>query len=364
MILNDLKGKRILLTGHTGFKGSWLGVWLHKLGAKVAGYSLYIPSEPSHFQYIPDRVWEKDIRGDIRDFDSLKKVFDEFRPEVVFHLAASPIVRHCIENPLEAYSTNIMGTANVLECVRKTESVQAAVMITSDKCYENVEWIYGYRETDQLGGKDPYSSSKAGAELVISTYFRTYLKDTAKKVASARAGNVIGGGDWAKDRIIPDAIKAWGNKSVLELRSPNATRPWQHVLEPLGGYLLLACELLKNNSKVIGESFNFGPKEASDKSVQDIISFLAPIFSGQYKVSSDAMTSKEAGLLKLNCDKALSFLNWKATLNYDETLEFTGSWYKEYLRSPESVFQKTIEQIDAYVSQTKKQSHNWMEHRL
>lgn len=360
MILNELTGKRVLLTGHTGFKGSWLGVWLKMIGAKVAGYSLYIPSTPSHFQLLPKDVWEHDIRGDIRDVENLKKVFNEFKPEIVFHLAASPIVRQCIENPLEAYSTNVIGTASVLECIRLTDSVKAAVLITSDKCYENVEWFFGYRENDTLGGKDPYSSSKAAAEMVISSYHRTYFKNSSKKIASARAGNVIGGGDWARDRIIPDAIRAWEKSEVLELRSPNATRPWQHVLEPLGGYLLLACHLLKGNESVIGEAFNFGPREAEDRSVKDIISYLAPIFNGKFKVNPDAMTTKEAGLLKLNCDKAQSLLNWRATLNYEETLEMTGNWYNSFLKNPDKIYEMTLEQINLFIDKTGSQKSHWL----
>tara|TARA_X000000368_G_C23045374_1_gene718884 strand:- start:836 stop:1921 length:1086 start_codon:yes stop_codon:yes gene_type:complete len=329
MFLNHFKDKKILITGHTGFKGSWLTLWLNQLGAKVAGYSKDIPTDPSLFDSLDI---EKDIQhniGDVLDINSLSKVFESFQPEIVFHLAAQPIVSESIKNPIDTYRTNIIGSANILECIRQSNSIKSAVMITSDKCYENVEWEYGYREIDQLGGKDPYSASKAGAEIIFSSYFRSFLKEKENLgICSARAGNVIGGGDWAVDRIVPDTIKSWTAGLPAVLRNPNSTRPWQHVLEPLSGYLLLAYQLYINQIPKNGSSFNFGPSSDVIKSVEDLIDEMSKFWKNSSKdVPKKSKNFNESSLLKLNCDKALKDLAWQPTLTFDETAKFTIDWY-------------------------------------
>ena len=349
MFLDHYKDKKVLITGHTGFKGSWLTLWLHKLGAKIAGYSIDIPTNPSLFDSLNI---EKDIEhniGDILDIDSLSKVFDDFQPDIVFHLAAQPIVSESIKNPIDTYKTNIIGSANILECIRRSNSVKSAVMITSDKCYENVEWEYGYREVDVLGGKDPYSASKAGAEIIFASYFRSFLKEKENLgICTARAGNVIGGGDWAVDRIVPDTIKSWSSDLPAVLRNPGSTRPWQHVLEPLSGYLLLAYKLYSNQISKNGSSFNFGPSSDVIKSVEDLIDEMSKYWQGASKdLSKKSKNYNESSLLKLNCDKALKDLSWQSTLTFDETAKFTIDWYLAN-RNQSNIKDFTSNQIDTY----------------
>ena len=329
MFLNHYKNKKVLITGHTGFKGSWLTLWLHKIGANIQGYSKDIPTQPSLFEELKLDEKISHVFGDILDYNALSEVFNNFQPDFVFHLAAQPIVSESIKNPIDTYKTNIIGSANVLECIRNSDSVKSVVMITSDKCYENVEWEYGYREIDQLGGKDPYSASKAGAEIVFSSYYRSFIKNKKNiGICTARAGNVIGGGDWAVDRIVPDTIKSWTSGKPVELRNPSSTRPWQHVLEPLSGYLLLGHILFENQLKNNGSSFNFGPSSEVIKSVEDLIDEMSNYWENSRKnVPKNKKDYNESSLLKLNCDKALKELNWQPTLSFEETAKFTIDWY-------------------------------------
>ncbi len=345
---NKFKGRRVVVIGHTGFKGSWLTAWLQLLGAEVAGFSKDIPTSPSHFELAQLGQEILDVRGDITDYKKLFTFLTDFKPEIIFHLGANAIVSDCLENPQDAFITNTIGTINVLEAIRHLPSVRSTVIVTSDKCYENVEWDYGYRESDRLGGKDPYSASKACAEIAFSSYFRSYLQNIPNlKIATARAGNVIGGGDWAKSRIIPDCIRSWTGKKSVEIRNPGATRPWQHVLEPLSGYLLLAINLLDEESTNNGESFNFGPTAEVNKEVAALINEMKKHWKNvDYKVQHDhVLHKKEASLLKLCCDKSLAVLNWLPTLNFEETVEMTASWYRNWHENPESVKDFTVNQI-------------------
>lgn len=350
MFSNLFRGRRVLITGHTGFKGSWLSYWLMKLGADVAGYSLYIPSSPSNFEVLGLERRLQHYVGDIRDVNALLAAFDEFQPEIVFHLAAQAIVRTSYDDPKTTFETNLGGTVNVLEAVRATNSVSTALFITSDKCYENVEWEYGYREDDHLGGKDPYSASKACAEIAISSYARSFLLKQGKKIATTRAGNVIGGGDWAKDRIVPDCMRAWADEVVSIVRSPSATRPWQHVLEPLSGYLWLAAELENGRHGLAGEAFNFGPRAEVNQPVSRLIDQMRLIWTSSGWELDPARESAmpEAGLLKLCCDKALYRLGWQATLNFEETVAMTAQWYKNYYEGSISMSEFTNMQIEQY----------------
>jgi len=358
---NVYKGKRVLVLGHTGFKGSWMTAWLNKLGAQVAGYSHEIPTTPSHYELAELSSDIIDYRGNIKDRERLNKCFQEFRPEVVFHMAANAIVSDCIENPIDAFETNLIGTVNVLEAIKNTDSIRSAVIVTSDKCYENVEWIYGYREDDKLGGKDPYSASKACAEIAFSSYYRTYFKDHKRlKIATARAGNVIGGGDWAKDRIVPDSIRAWSQNEDVKIRSPHSTRPWQLVLEPLSGYLHLGGVLLEEPG-ISGESFNFGPPAEVNKSVQLLLEEMQKYWIGKrIDIQTDhKIKMKEASLLKLCCDKALFHLNWNPTLNFEETVEFTSEWYLNWANKHRETRSYTNDQIEKYESLAKERGIVW-----
>jgi len=295
----------------------------------------------------------------------LTAVFEEFKPEMVFHLAAQPIVKTSFSDPKLTFDTNLCGTVNMLEAVRNSSSVKAAIFITSDKCYENVEWEYGYRETDRLGGKDPYSASKACAEIAISAYWRSFLKDSGKVIASARAGNVIGGGDWAENRIVPDCVRAWEQRKEVVVRNPVATRPWQHVLEPLSGYLWLGATLLLNTGRsggVAGEPFNFGPNADVNQPVKILIESLSEGWDGSApcKIEEDPLAkTHEAGLLKLSCDKALKTLHWKATLNFAETVNMTGEWYQCFYSQKHEMVRFTLEQIESYVQLAKQGGLEW-----
>jgi CDP-glucose 4,6-dehydratase len=347
------KGKRVLVTGHTGFKGSWLTEWLLELGAEVAGFSNGIPSKPSHFEELktPSRI--RHHVGDVRDLAALQEVFNDFKPQVVFHLAAQAIVRASYEDPKSTFDVNVGGTVNVLECMRGAPSLEASVIVTSDKCYENVEWEFGYRETDHLGGHDPYSASKACAEITFSAYARSFFTQDRARIASARAGNVIGGGDWAKDRIIPDCVRAWSQGKPVMLRNPQSTRPWQHVLEPLSGYLWLGAQLLQSKPQIAGEAFNFGPPASVNQPVDALIAEMKKTWSaGNWTMDPSAAaeksSKKEAGLLKLNCDKALHRLGWEPTLEFPETALMTGEWYKKYYESPTSAPELTRSHIQKY----------------
>lgn len=354
--------KRVLVTGHSGFKGSWLCQWLLQLGAKVAGYSLYVPSTPSNYEVLrlADRV--SDYEGDIRNLDQLNKVFQDFQPEIVFHLAAQSLVRRSYDEPKLTFETNLGGTINVLEVIRSTPSVRVAVLITSDKCYENVEWEYGYRETDRLGGKDPYSASKACAEIAFNAYVQSFLSNgSGPRLATARAGNVIGGGDWAIDRIVPDCIAAWAKQETAIIRNPHSTRPWQHVLEPLSGYLWLGAKMMEDGKGLSGEAFNFGPSAEVYISVLQLIEEIKKTWSkGKWDIDPVAKGKKhESSLLKLNCDKALNRLNWKPTLTFPETIELTAEWYLKYHFEHYDMIQYTINQISCYERLALRRKNSW-----
>lgn len=326
------RGKRVLVTGHTGFKGSWLSLWLQRLGANVVGYSLAPPTEPSLFTIANIAQGMTSIEGDIRDLAKLQAVMDEHRPEVVLHLAAQPLVRYSYKNPIETYATNVMGTANVLEAIRITGGVRAAVMITTDKCYENNEWVWGYREQDRLGGHDPYSNSKACAELVTAAYRNSYFSQGSVAIASARAGNVIGGGDWALDRLIPDMVRAFSEGQSVQIRNPNAIRPWQHVLEPISGYLSLA-EHLWNDGTTYADGWNFGPNDEDAKPVSWIVENLSKLWGDNASwQTDDGVHPHEATYLKLDCSKAKQQLGWKPQLTLFTALEWTVEVYKAHLQ--------------------------------
>jgi CDP-glucose 4,6-dehydratase len=362
MFGNVYKGKKVLITGHTGFKGSWLSAWLLKMGADVYGYSIDIPSTPSHFVELG---LEKEIThqlGDVRDIKQFKRFLDEHQPEVVFHMAAQPIVRRSFVDPLETVQTNVLGVTNILEIARQVDYIKSLIIITSDKCYENVEWTFGYREIDAVGGEDPYSASKGAGEVIASSYMRSFFEDEKTYITTVRAGNVIGGGDWANDRLIPDSIRAWANNDILTIRNPNATRPWQHVLEPLSGYLHVGSELIKRNKRCKNESFNFGPDASVNKTVEEVLQEMSKSWENvKWKVESNPMQHKEAGLLKLCCDKAHHYLNWYPTLDFKTTIQFTMHWYKMFYAKDDSYNVKdfTGNQIESYIEHAEKKQIEW-----
>lgn len=356
------QSKKVLITGNTGFKGSWLASWLLTLGARVYGLSNGVPTIPSIFEKSNINKDVNFLKDDIRNFDSVKKAIHSIKPDFVFHLAAQPLVRKSYNDPLETLETNGLGTTNLLEALRTLDKPCIAIFITSDKVYDNVEWVWGYRETDALGGKDPYSASKAMAELAIKTYSQSYFSNPNHpvKVAVGRAGNVIGGGDWALDRIIPDAIRAWSENKTVELRNPNATRPWQHVLEPLSGYLWLGAKL-KENPNLNGEAFNFGPKSEQNRTVLELIQELQKYWSGaDYQVlASETTAKKEAGLLKLNCDKALHYLSWNPTLTFEETSRMTCDWYYQFYKGSLNIDALVTRDIEKYTFLAKERNSGW-----
>lgn len=348
------QGKRVLVTGHTGFKGSWLSLWLQKLGATVLGYALSPPTEPNLFEVARVTEGMISVKGDVRDLDHLQTIMVEHQPEIVIHMAAQPLVRYSYEHPVETFSTNVLGTVNVLEAVRRTGGVRVLVCITSDKCYENKEWVWGYREDDRLGGHDPYSSSKGCAELVISAYRRSYFpperyEEHGVAVASTRAGNVIGGGDWAQDRLIPDIMRAiLENRSVI-IRNPNAIRPWQHVLEPLNGYLCLA-ERLWSDGPRFAQAWNFGPDSANAKTVGWIVDYLTRRWGEGARWELDGSEHPhEDTFLKLDCSKARSLLGWAPKLSLATALEWIIEWYRGYRQQADmrTLTKTQIEQFEA-----------------
>jgi len=356
------KDKKILITGHTGFKGTWLTAWLKLLGSEIVGISLDIVSDPSHFleANLDDGI--KDYRVDIRDREKIIEITKKERPDFIFHLAAQSLVRESYLNPVDTWSTNLMGTLNILEALRNVDKKCTAVIITSDKCYDNVEWVWGYKETDSLGGPDPYSSSKGAAELLIKSYLKSFFasEDCEVRIASARAGNVIGGGDWAKDRIIPDCVKAWSQDKIVQLRNPNATRPWQHVLEPLSGYLRLAYDLDKSR-RLHGEPFNFGPPAQQNQSVSELVEVMSHYWDKVRweDISKTVDQPYESGLLKLNCDKALHELNWKAVMDFEETISMTAEWYKSFYLDPTTILDFTNSQLEKYTDLAKSRGLDW-----
>jgi len=349
--INAFNGKTVLITGHTGFKGSWLTAWLKHLGANVVGIALEPPTEPSHFVAgtLTDGI--SDLRIDVRDQKSVEEAILSAQPDFVFHLAAQALVRRSYEDPVETWQTNLLGTLHVLETLRKLNKPCAAVLITSDKCYDNVEWVWGYKETDSLGGPDPYSASKGAAELVIRSHIKSFFPSATSQVriASARAGNVIGGGDWASDRIVPDCVRAWSDNRTVELRNPHATRPWQHVLEPLSGYLSLALSLLVSPD-LHGEPFNFGPQDQHNHSVQDLVRTMSTYWKQvRWQETPPVDTAPyESGLLKLNCDKALHHLGWYAIMGFEDTVRLTAEWYRQYYQDSSEIANTTRTQIETY----------------
>ena len=350
--------KKVFITGHTGFKGGWLALWLTTLGAEVVGYSLQPPTQPNFYSVVELEKSLNSIIGDVRDYENLYKTMQRCQPEIVFHLAAQPLVRKSYINPLETYETNIMGTANLFEAVRNTDNVRVIVNVTSDKCYENKELTYGYKENDPMGGYDPYSSSKGCAELVTSAFRNSFFNskdyDKTHKVAlaSARAGNVIGGGDWAEDRLIPDVIRSIQAKQNIIIRNPNAIRPWQHVLEPLSGYILLAKKLWTNGPKY-SEGWNFGPNDESIIPVFAIVQNITRLW-GETNISEIDKNPNphEAQLLKLDISKANNELNWAPVYQIQEALEKTTYWYKEYYSGNKNMQNYSINQISEYMQNT------------
>ncbi len=346
------QGKRVLLTGHTGFKGSWLSLWLQSMGAQVVGYALAPPTNPSLFEVAEVANGMTSIIGDIRDLPHLKTTFAEHQPEIVIHMAAQPLVRYSYIEPVETYSTNVMGTVNLLEAVRSTKSVKVVINVTTDKCYENREWAWGYRENEAMGGYDPYSSSKGCAELVTAAYRNSYFHpdkypEHGVAIASGRAGNVIGGGDWADDRLIPDIMRAITQGKPVHIRNPHAIRPWQHVLEPLSGYLILAQKLYEQGA-LYAEGWNFGPNDEDAKPVQWIVEKLAQTWGeGASWVLDGGEHPHEAHYLKLDCSKAKSRLDWHPRWNLPTTLDSIILWNKHWLAG-ENVKSVSLQQIADY----------------
>jgi CDP-glucose 4,6-dehydratase len=363
MYLNKFQGKKVLVTGHTGFKGSWLVAWLLRLGASVSGVSDRVPTSPAHFDAAKMAGKISNHFGDVRDLERMVKVINEEKPDFLFHLAAQPLVRRSYHEPHVTIETNVMGTANVLEALRLSQHPCTAIVITSDKCYDNIEQVWGYRENDALGGKDPYSASKGAAEMVVKTYAHSYFSaaDSPVKVAVGRAGNVIGGGDWADDRIVPDCVRAWSRKEAVEIRYPKATRPWQHVLEPLSGYLMLAVSLA-NDSSLNGEAYNFGPPAQQNFTVAELLDEIKTHWPGaSWKDVSGTSPFHEAGLLKLCCDKALHQIGWQPVMDFAETVRLTSSWYRSFYESPNGdVWEQTQIQIAEYESLARNRGIKWV----
>ena len=350
------KGKRVLVTGHTGFKGTWLTFWLEKLGAEVYGISLSPDTTPSHFELLKTTVDSEYI--DITNYESLEKKVKAIKPDIVFHLAAQSLVRKSYIKPIETFTTNIIGTANLFEVCRKISSVQAIINITSDKCYENKEWLWGYRENDPIGGFDPYSVSKACAELITTCYRNSYFSNTVNcqiLLSSCRAGNVIGGGDWSEDRLIPDVVRSTIKKSVTTIRSPSATRPWQHVLEPLSGYLLLGQKLLEGQS-TFADSWNFGPDDSGNLTVLQTLKLMQKYWPEINYEIDDTDQPHEAGFLKLDCSKANTLLKWNGVWKSNSAFEYTMSWYLSYYKHNEIVTEK---QLKKYVSDARHANLSW-----
>ncbi len=353
------KGKTVLVTGHTGFKGSWLVYWLQKMGANVIGYSLHAPTEPNHISLLNlDMI---SIYGDIKNIEYLDSVFKTYQPDIVFHLAAQALVRESYEYPIETYETNVLGTLKVFEVCKKYK-VKAIVNVTSDKAYENREWLWGYRETDMLGGYDPYSSSKACAEILTSSYRESYFhKSRYKKthntlLSSCRAGNVIGGGDWAKNRLLSDIMVATSQHQKVAIRNPKAVRPWQFVLEPLSGYLLIGQKLLEEES-AFATAMNFGPSSDECIDVEAVVKSIKKEWSQiEYEIINDSNQPHEAHYLKLDCSKAHSKLSWKSVWNIDETLKQTVKWYRFYYEQKRVL---TNEILEKYVDDATKQGMTW-----
>lgn len=365
MFSNIYKNKKALITGHTGFKGSWLALWLKELGAEVIGYALKPPTTPSHYELLTQQPSDHlniiSIEGDIRNYIKLNEIFQSYKPEIVFHLAAQPLVRYSYINPVETFETNVMGTINVFDACRNCESVRAIVNITSDKCYENKEWVWGYRETDPMGGYDPYSASKGCAELVTSAYRRSFFnpEDYGRKhnilLASVRSGNVIGGGDWGEDRLIPDIVRIISKNKKLYIRNPKATRPWQHVLEPLSGYLMLGQKLL-DGRKEFADGWNFGPNEEGHINVETVVNCIKEKWNRfEYEIDTKS-NLHEAKLLKLDCSKAHTLLCWNPVWDFAKAINVTVRWYREYYENGEINSQRDLEE---YIGSAEMKNIEW-----
>jgi CDP-glucose 4,6-dehydratase len=341
------QGKRVLLTGHTGFKGGWLSLWLQSMGADICGLSLEPPTTPNLFSEASVGVGMKSLTGDIRDYETVRAAFAEFRPEIIIHMAAQPLVRQSYKDPVATYATNVMGTVHVLEAARQLGTVKAIVNVTTDKCYENNEWVWGYREDEPMGGYDPYSNSKACSELVSNAYRKSFYQESGIALATARAGNVIGGGDWAADRLMPDILRAFERNEPVVIRNPHATRPWQHVLEPLSGYLMLA-QRLYIDGKVFAEGWNFGPSDVDARPVQWIVENMASQWGEEANWQMDGgQHPHEAHYLKLDISKARSKLGWTPRWTLEESLQNIIEWHKRWLTG-EGVSVICLEQIQKF----------------
>lgn len=324
------RGRRVLVTGHTGFKGGWLCLWLKALGAEVSGYALAPPTTPSLCEVAGVESGMRATRADVRDLGALRRAVEESGAEIILHLAAQALVRRSYADPVDTYSANVMGTVHVLEVARHAPAVRAVVVVTSDKCYENREWVWGYRENEPMGGHDPYSNSKGCAELVTAAYRQSFLAAARRQVASARAGNVIGGGDWAEDRLVPDIIRAMQRGDAVSIRSPGAIRPWQHVLEPLSGYLLLAQRLCESGADV-ADGWNFGPADSDARPVQDVVGRITELWGDGARWALDANPHPhEAHYLKLDCSRARQLLGWRPRLALGDALQWTVEWYRAH----------------------------------
>lgn len=345
---------RVMITGHTGFKGSWLSLWLQELGANVSGFALAPESFPNHWDLLELPI--SDFRGDIREIDIFRGALDAARPEIVFHLAAQPLVRRSFSQPLSTWETNVIGTANVLEACRAQDSVRAIVVVTTDKCYENRESLQGYREIDRLGGSDPYSASKASSELLVASYREAYFSPGKRiLIATARAGNVIGGGDWSQDRLIPDLVRAQAERSPMEVRFPDSSRPWQHVLDSLSGYLLLGQRLLSGQTG-FDEAWNFGPDPSEDFSVRTVLEKISQVWEGVRWKTSDHPHTQETRLLRLDSSKARSRLGWGSVWDFDTSLERTARWYREWI---DSGIILSRSQLSDYLENAARDGHVW-----
>lgn len=352
--MNIYKGKKVIITGHTGFKGAWLSIWLHLQGAKVVGISKDIPTSPSIFELLNLPQYIQHHFCDLRNKEKFSQLIENIQPDFIFHLAAQTLVGESYANPLENFSSNVMGACYLLDILRSMPHPCTAIFVSSDKAYENREWTWGYRENDRLGGKDPYSASKAAMEIIIKSYYHSFFKRQGSpiRIGIVRAGNVIGGGDWAKDRLIPDCMRAWSKGESVLLRHPQATRPWQHVLEPLSGYLELGARLTEDES-LNGEAFNFGPIEAQSYSVLELLQAMSvhwSIKSGHnfYEVQQKS-EYHEAGLLRVNCDKAAHILKWKPCWNFQQTADITSQWYQHYYQKGEAgLWDLSVSQIQKY----------------
>ncbi|MFW9856160.1 MAG: CDP-glucose 4,6-dehydratase [Candidatus Thorarchaeota archaeon] len=362
--VNVYRGKTVLVTGHTGFKGTWLSIWLKSLGAKVVGYSLKPDTQPSIFEETEMENRVTHVIGDVRDENNLNRVLQSHEPDFVFHLAAQPLVRLSYDDPKTTYETNIMGLVYLLEAIRKTSSVQVAINVTSDKCYENQEWVWGYRENDPMGGEDPYSSSKGCSELITAAYRRSFFSSNEKSqggvaLASARAGNVIGGGDWAQDRIIPDCMRALMEKKPIKVRNPLAYRPWQHVLEPLSGYLWLGF-LLHVKGREYASAWNFGPNEKQTITVEELVELVIKVWGeGSWIPQRDTERQYEATYLKLDSSKAFRLLKWSSLYDIEEAIVKTINWYKIADEGQTDVYEFCLTQIREYIALAKNKGMIW-----